>query len=161
VGQNGKLFEFYKFRSMRTDVAGAPITTERDPRITRVGRFLRRSKLDELPQLFNVLKGDLSLVGPRPDTPHHVATYPQADREFLQRFRPGITDPATVRFRNEEVILASAAEPERAYLEEVQPQKLRIAREYLEGASFASDLGVLIDTVDVILRPSRASEGGS
>jgi len=145
---------------MRTDTVGPGVTTDRDPRITRVGRLLRRTKLDELPQLVNVLKGDLSLVGPRPDTPHHVATYPEADREFLQRFQPGITDPATVRFRDEEIILASAADPERAYLEEVQPLKLQMAREYLEKASFGSDLRVLLATLEVILRPSRAANHG-
>jgi lipopolysaccharide/colanic/teichoic acid biosynthesis glycosyltransferase len=159
VGQHGRPFEFYKFRSMRTDAVGPPVTADRDPRITPVGRFLRRTKLDELPQLFNVLKGDLSLVGPRPDTPHHVATYPADDREFLQRFQPGITDPATVRFRDEEVLLAGAADPERTYLDEVQPQKLKIAREYLESASFVSDLAVLLATVDVIFRPSKARDG--
>jgi len=161
VGRGGVPFEFYKFRSMRTDTVGPGVTTDRDPRITRIGRLLRRTKLDELPQLVNVLKGDLSLVGPRPDTPYHVATYPEADREFLQRFRPGITDPATVRFRDEEVILAQAADPEQAYLEEVQPLKLRMAREYLENASFGSDLRVLLATLEVILRPSKAGDGAA
>jgi lipopolysaccharide/colanic/teichoic acid biosynthesis glycosyltransferase len=157
LGRGGVPFVFYKFRSMRTDSSRGPhVTADSDPRITPIGRVLRKTKLDELPQLFNVLKGDLSLVGPRPDIPVHVATYPAADREFLQRVRPGITDPATVAFRNEEVILAAAADPERTYVEEVQPQKLRMSRSYLESASFVSDLGVLLATVDVIFRPSRA-----
>jgi lipopolysaccharide/colanic/teichoic acid biosynthesis glycosyltransferase len=157
VGRGGQPFEFYKFRSMRADSGAGPhVTAARDPRITPVGRILRKTKLDELPQLFNVLKGDLSLVGPRPDVPACVATYPEADRKFLQRVRPGITDPATVAFRNEEAILAEAADPERTYLEEVQPQKLRISRAYLESASFFSDLAVLLATAQVIVLPSRA-----
>ncbi len=142
---------------MRVDSAAGPqVTADRDPRITRVGRVLRKTKLDELPELFNVLRGDLSLVGPRPEVARYVALYPEAEREFLQRFRPGITDPATVRFRNEEEILARAPDPERAYREEVLPEKLRMYRAYLEDASFLNDFRVLLATLQVILRPSHA-----
>lgn len=157
VGRRGVPFELWKFRSMRVDSAAGPqVTADRDPRITRVGRVLRKTKLDELPELFNVLRGDLSLVGPRPEVARYVALYPEAEREFLQRFRPGITDPATVRFRNEEEILARAPDPERAYREEVLPEKLRMYRAYLEDASFLNDFRVLLATLQVILRPSHA-----
>lgn len=163
VGKAGRVFTMFKFRTLQVDAEtrlgpylGAELTRLTEGETTRVGRRLRAAHLDELPQLFNVLKGDLSLVGPRPDVPACVATYPEADRKFLQRVRPGITDPATVAFRNEEAILAEAADPERTYLEEVQPQKLRISRTYLESASFFSDLAVLLATVQVIVLPSRA-----
>jgi lipopolysaccharide/colanic/teichoic acid biosynthesis glycosyltransferase len=156
VGLGGQPFELWKFRTMRVGGAGPQVTADGDTRITRVGRLLRKSKLDELPELFNVLRGDLSLVGPRPEVAKFVAHYPADERRFLQRFRPGITDPATIRFRNEEDILARAPDPDRAYLEEVLPQKLRMYREYLEGASFLSDLGVLSATVKVVLRPNSA-----
>lgn len=161
VGRGGTPFELWKFRSMRTDSGTGPqVTADRDPRITSIGRLLRKTKLDELPELFNVLKGDLSLVGPRPEVARYVALYPEAEREFLQRYRPGITDPATVRFRNEEEILARASDPERAYREEVLPEKLRMYRAYLEGASFMSDFKVLAQTLWVIARPSSAGSTG-
>ena len=153
VGRGGKPFELWKFRTMRVGGTGPQVTVDRDPRITSVGRVLRKTKLDELPELINVLRGDLSLVGPRPEVPKYVALYPDADRVFLQQFRPGITDPATVRFRNEEDILARAANAEHAYVHEVLPIKLRMYREYLEGASFLSDLGVLATTLWAIARP--------
>lgn len=156
VGLGGQPFELWKFRTMRVGGGGPQVTADGDTRITRVGRLLRKSKLDELPELLNVLRGDLSLVGPRPEVAKYVAHYPAEERAFLQGFRPGITDPATIRFRNEEDILARAPDPERAYIEEVLPQKLRMYREYLEGASFLSDLGVLSATVKVVLRPSAA-----
>jgi lipopolysaccharide/colanic/teichoic acid biosynthesis glycosyltransferase len=158
VGRHGVPFEMWKFRSMRADAAsvGPQVTADRDPRITPVGRVLRKTKLDELPELFNVLKGDLSLVGPRPEVARYVALYPPADRELLQSVRPGITDPATVRFRNEEEVLARCPDPERAYREEVLPEKLRMYREYLERASFVSDFNVLADTLRVVLQPSGA-----
>jgi lipopolysaccharide/colanic/teichoic acid biosynthesis glycosyltransferase len=140
---------------MHQGAGGPQVTADGDRRITRIGRILRKTKLDELPELANVLRGDLSLVGPRPEVPRYVALYPEADRAFLQQFQPGITDPATVMFRNEEDILARAADPEAAYVNEVLPQKLRMYREYLEQASFLADLGVLVDTVRVIVRPDR------
>ena len=114
IGRGGKPFELWKFRTMRVGGTGPQITADGDRRITRIGRILRKTKLDELPELFNVLRGDLSLVGPRPEVAKYVALYPEAERAFLQRFRPGITDPATVRFRNEEDILARAPDPEAA-----------------------------------------------
>ena len=154
VGRHGRSFELLKFRSMRVGAVGPLVTAGADSRITRIGRVLRKTKLDELPQLLNVARGDLSLVGPRPEVSRYVELYPPADREFLQRVRPGITDPATIHFRNEEEILARTSDPERAYVEEVLPIKLRMYRQYLERASFGTDIKVLLETLGVIVSPS-------
>jgi lipopolysaccharide/colanic/teichoic acid biosynthesis glycosyltransferase len=156
VGRAGRPFELIKLRTMRQSRSGPEVTAGGDPRVTPVGRILRKTKLDELPSLLNVLRGDLSLVGPRPEVPRYVALYPDSDRELLQRVRPGITDPATIRFRNEEEILARAADPEQAYVREVLPQKLRLYREYLEGASLGGDVRILFETLRVILFPDQA-----
>ncbi len=156
VGRRGKKFELLKFRTMRSGAAGPQVTAGNDPRITRVGRWLRRTKIDELPGLVNVLRGDLSLVGPRPEVAKYVALYPEADRAFLQQFRPGITDPAAVRYLNEEELLARSADPERAYVEEVLPAKLAMYRQYLESASFKSDIAVLLGTLRAILSPQTS-----
>jgi lipopolysaccharide/colanic/teichoic acid biosynthesis glycosyltransferase len=156
VGRQGRMFGLLKFRSMRVGMAGPQVTAGTDRRVTRVGRVLRRTKLDELPQLLNVLRGELSFVGPRPEVPRYVALYPEADRIFLQRVRPGITDPTTIRFRNEEEILARSTDPERTYIDEVLPTKVRMYREYLEQASFLKDIQVLGATLRVIARPLRA-----
>lgn len=157
VGRGGRPFELLKFRTMRQGSAGPQVTAGQDPRITPVGRWLRKSKLDELPELLNVIRGDLSLVGPRPEVPKYVALYPEPDRVFLQRYRPGITDPATIRFRNEEDILARSGNPERTYVDEILPQKLGLYRDYLENASFLADIGVLFGTLRVIVQPDRAA----
>ncbi len=156
VGRYGRSFELVKFRTMRVHDGGPQVTQGRDPRITTIGRVLRRTKLDELPELINVLAGDMSIVGPRPEVPRYVALYSERDRRFLQKVRPGLTDPATVRFRNEEEILARADDPERAYVDELLPAKLALYREYLEGATLASDLRVILATARVILRPDSA-----
>lgn len=152
VGRGGQPFELLKLRTMRVGEPGPQITAGGDPRVTPVGRMLRRAKIDELPQLLNVIRGDLSLVGPRPEVARYVALYPPADREILLQFRPGITDPATVRFRDEEEELARSPDPEAAYVREVLPTKVRMYREYLEGASIGSDVRVLVDTLRAILR---------
>ncbi|HMR08593.1 MAG TPA: sugar transferase [Polyangiaceae bacterium] len=156
VGRSGRPFELLKFRTMRQGASGPEITAGHDPRITRVGRVLRKTKLDELPELLNVLRGDLSLVGPRPEVPRYVALYPRQDRDFLQQYRPGITDPATILFRNEEDVLSRAEDPEAEYVQVILPKKLGIYRRYLENASFLGDLGVLFDTARVIVQPDRA-----
>jgi len=152
VGRHGRVFWLLKFRTMVSG-DGPLVTAQGDPRVTTVGRALRRSKLDELPGLLNVVMGDLSLVGPRPEVPKYVAHYPAADRELLQRYRPGITDPATVQFRNEEQLLAHALDPEELYLSKILPTKLRLYREYLEEATFISDFRILAQTVAVIVAP--------
>lgn len=156
VGRAGRPFEMIKFRTMRVDASGPQVTAGTDSRITPIGRILRKTKLDELPELVNVLRGDMSLVGPRPEVPRYVALYPDEDREFLQRVRPGITDPVTVRLRNEEEILARSNDPEMTYRTELLPMKVRLYRDYLENASLATDLRVLFDTVRVVLVPSQA-----
>ena len=156
VGKGGKPFELWKFRTMRPATGGPLVTAGGDSRITPIGRLLRKSKLDELPELLNVLKGDLSLVGPRPEVPRYVALYPERERTFLQQIRPGITDPATVRFRNEEEMLARSSDPERTYVDEILPLKVRLYCNYLEQASFVGDLSILLQTIWVVARPTAA-----
>jgi lipopolysaccharide/colanic/teichoic acid biosynthesis glycosyltransferase len=157
VGRGGEPFRIYKFRSMRVDAEalGGQLTVRGDPRVTRVGALLRASKIDELPQLINVLVGDMSLVGPRPEVPRYVALYTPEQRRVLE-VRPGITDPASIRYRDESAVLARAADPERAYVEEVLPHKLAINLAYLDRRSLTSDVGVILATVWRLLRRSEA-----
>lgn len=148
VGRHGVPFQIHKFRTMQVrPVDGVQITVGDDPRITRAGRFLRRSKLDELPQLWDVLRGAMSLVGPRPEVPRYVALYPGDLREKVLSVRPGITDFASIEYRDEGSILARAADPEREYLEVILPAKLRYAARYVEECSMATDLTVLAATL--------------
>ena len=154
VTRGGRLFVMFKFRSMRNaqmDV-GSLITVDGDARITRVGAFLRKSKLDELPQLFNVLRGDMSLVGPRPDVPSYVLLYPRRLRDVILSVRPGITDDASLEFRNESEVLARAADPERTYISEILPRKLELYAHYARHHSFCGDLRILLRTVLFVLR---------
>jgi len=148
VGRNEKPFYILKFRTMvqNADRAGPPLTVGADPRITKVGRLLRRAKLDELAQLANVLRGEMSLVGPRPEVPRYVDMYTPLQRLVL-RLRPGVTDPASIRYRDENALLGSAADPERAYVDAVMPAKLAINIEYLRGFSVWKDCGILLSTV--------------
>ena len=160
VGRGGRRFRLYKFRSMRVAPAGCGdlVTGRDDPRITPVVRWLRRTKLDELPQLWNVARGDMSLVGPRPEVPRYAACYTPQQRQMLE-VRPGITDPATLAFRHEEDLLAAvpADEREAYYLREVLPRKLELNREYLERRGVWSDLGVIARTLAALLpRPGHA-----
>ncbi len=155
VGRHGRPFRIAKFRTMRPG-AGPLVTAGGDPRVTRLGAWLRHWKLDELPQLWNVLRGDMSLVGPRPEVPRYVAHYPDDLRRCVLSVRPGITDPAAVRFRHEEALLAAATDPERCYVEEILPAKLALYADYVARRSFATDLGVLGATVRVILVGSAA-----
>ncbi|CAG0959048.1 O-antigen biosynthesis protein WbqP [Planctomycetaceae bacterium] len=143
VGVHGALFRLYKFRSMAVaaDRSGAAITAGDDPRITRIGRFLRRTKLDELPQLLNVLKGDMSLVGPRPEDPRYVASYTPEQRRVLT-VRPGITSWASVEYRHEEQLL-SAATVDDVYRREIMPQKLALDLQYLDRQSLRLDFRIL------------------
>jgi len=155
VGRNGCLFDIYKFRSMVVDAdrKGPGITTAGDPRITRVGNALRRTKLDELPQLINVVRGEMSLVGPRPEDTRYVALYTSEQRRVLS-VRPGITSPASLRFRQEEDLLRGE-DWRRVYREQVVPAKLQIELDYLERASLWRDLGILVQTV-LALVPRRS-----
>ncbi len=152
VGRGGSTFRILKFRSMRTDQApgGLLITAGDDPRITPVGRFLRKSKLDELPQLFNVLSGDMSIVGPRPEVPKYVRCYSDADRALVLSVRPGITDLASIEFRDEETLLAGHADREKAYIEEVLPKKLEYYRAYARERTFAMDLKIIFRTIAAV-----------
>lgn len=153
VGRAGATFRIHKFRTMRIDQgSSAPsLTVGADPRITAAGAFLRAHKLDELPQLIDVLLGDMSLVGPRPELPVYVATYPAELRAKILSVRPGITDPASLQFRDESALLARAADPEREYREVVLPAKLRLAADYVERASFGGDLRLIGRTVGLLL----------
>lgn len=150
VGRHGRAFLIHKFRTMRVDNAGPQITVGADPRITRSGHALRASKLDELPQLWDVLRGAMSLVGPRPEVPRYVALYPPALREIVLSVRPGITDLASLEFRHESELLARAADPEREYVDVLLPQKLALARQYVETASLAQDLCIIWRTLGVL-----------
>ncbi|MFP4616422.1 MAG: sugar transferase [Thiohalorhabdus sp.] len=147
VGRNGRVFRVVKLRTMRPDSGlDTTVTTGRDPRITRLGRFFRRTKIDELPQLFNVLVGHMSFVGPRPDVPGYADALEGADRVILS-VRPGITGPATLAYRDEEVLLEQVEDPERYNREVIFPDKVRLNREYVEDWSFRKDLGYIWRTV--------------
>lgn len=152
VGRHGALFRIRKLRTMTHDPAqvGPGITVGQDERITRAGHFLRRSKLDELPQLLDVLQGHMSLVGPRPELPQYVALYPAALRDKILSVRPGITDLASIEYRNEGELLAQAADPEREYREVILPAKLQLAAAYVDQASLWFDLRLLWQTVQAV-----------
>ena len=148
VGLGGRRFRIWKFRTMVVDAdrRGIPVTRDGDPRITRVGRFLRKTKLDELPQLWNVLVGEMSLVGPRPEVPRYVERYSDAQRAILS-LKPGITDLATLRFRNEEDLLRGAEDTEAFYLEYCVPRKIELNLEYARQAGLWRDTMIIFKTL--------------
>jgi lipopolysaccharide/colanic/teichoic acid biosynthesis glycosyltransferase len=153
VGLRGRLFRMYKFRTMVVDAEklGGPSTPADDPRITRIGRFLRRrGKLDELPQLINVLEGDMSLVGPRPEVPQYVALYTDEEKAVL-RVRPGLTDYASVWNSNEGEILRGSQDPEKDYMEKIKPEKIRLQLKYVKNHSFWVDLTIILQTLKVVI----------
>jgi lipopolysaccharide/colanic/teichoic acid biosynthesis glycosyltransferase len=154
VGRHGRVFRIHKFRSMRVDApsTGPALTMAADPRVTRVGRMLRRHRLDELPQLIDVMVGDMSLVGPRPEVPRYVAQYPEAMRGRVLSVRPGITDPASLAFLDEAGMLAGAADPEALYVQTILPRKLAHQAEYAARATLASDLAVIARTLRVLVK---------
>lgn len=150
VGLHGRLFTIYKFRTMRADSLlehQARITVGADPRITRAGALLRKYKLDELPQFFNVLLGDMSVAGPRPEVPKYVATYPPQVRDIVLSVRPGITDLASIEYRNESELLAQAKDPETFYLQVVLPTKLEFCVQYVATRSIWLDISIIWRTV--------------
>jgi lipopolysaccharide/colanic/teichoic acid biosynthesis glycosyltransferase len=155
VGRHGVPFAIHKFRTMRADAGGLPLTVGADARITRAGRWLRRTRLDELPQLLDVLAGHMSLVGPRPEVPRYVALYPPALRDRALAVRPGITDPASLEHLDEAALLAAAADPEREYVERILPRKVAQAAAYAERATLASDVAVMARTARALLRRTR------
>ena len=147
VGHQGRLFTIYKFRTMTNrPVTGNTITVAGDARVTTIGAWLRRIKLDELPQLWNVLKGDMSFVGPRPDVPGYADKL-RGNEARLRELRPGITGPASLAFRNEEVLLAQAADPVAFNDRVLFPAKVRLNLAYLDSISFASDIGYILKTL--------------
>ena len=152
IGKGGVPFKIVKFRSMIKDAAskGPAFTSGGDPRITPAGRFLRNTKLDELPQLFNVLWGDMSFVGPRPEVPKYVKFY-NDDQMRVLTVRPGLTDPASIAYRNEEEILARFDDKETAYREKIMPAKLKLNLSYIEKASFAKDIGLIFKTIGKVI----------
>lgn len=153
VGRRGELFQILKFRTMAA--RGAPgrlLTVGRDSRITRAGHLLRKYKLDELPQLLNVLSGSMSLVGPRPEVPRYVACYPPAVRDLVLSVKPGITDWASILFKDENAILGQAQDPEEAYVHTILPQKLDYCLRYVRERSFWVDLRILLRTLRAIAR---------
>jgi lipopolysaccharide/colanic/teichoic acid biosynthesis glycosyltransferase len=160
VGKDGRLFDLYKFRTMvvDADVNGPLITRSGDSRVTRVGRFLRLAKIDELPQLLNVLKGDMSLVGPRPEDPGYVKTYSPEQLQVL-RVKPGVTSPATVRHRYEEQML-TGPDWEKTYRNEILPAKLQIELNYLSHRTVLRDVWILAQTVFAVFGRSRPHDAG-
>lgn len=154
VGRFGRVFRIHKFRTMVVDAEarGMQITVGADPRVTRVGAVLRLYKLDELPQLIDVFFGQMSLVGPRPEVPRYVACYPTDVRELVLSVRPGITDRASIEFKDENEILGRANDPHRAYLEDVLPIKLGYYVDYVKNRSLLGDVGIIFSTLRAIVR---------
>jgi lipopolysaccharide/colanic/teichoic acid biosynthesis glycosyltransferase len=153
VGLHGETFRIFKFRTMVVDAEklGASSTSDDDPRITRIGKLLRKYKLDELPQLINVLKGDMSFVGPRPQVKWAVDLYTEEERKLLS-IRPGITDYASLKFPNEGEILKGSKDPDKDYMEKIHPEKMRLSLEYLRNRSFWLDIKLIFQTVWAIFK---------
>ena len=147
IGRWGRPFKLHKFRTMVTDVRGLRITTIDNKRITRIGRVLRKTNIDELPQLVNVVMGDMSLVGPRPEVEEYVALYPAEKRKKILSIRPGITDNAAIEFRNEGEILAQASDPEQCYVEEILPAKLEMYEAYVDHHTLLGDFSLIVKTI--------------
>jgi len=141
------------------DKKGGPSTSDDDPRITKIGKVLRKYKLDEIPQLINVLKGEMSIVGPRPEVPQEVATYSDEEKRILL-VKPGMTDYASILFNNEGEILKGSSDPHQTYREKIRPEKLRLALQYVDNNSFLVDLNIIIKTVAIIIR-TRAIKGSN
>lgn len=152
VTKNGREFKIFKYRTMRVGSDKfSQITVGKDSRITKVGDFLRKYKLDEIPQLINVLIGDMSLVGPRPEVPKYVALYTKEQREIL-KVRAGITDYASIEFSNENDILANETDPEKAYIEKIMPRKIELNKKYLSEISVMTDIKIILLTIKKILK---------
>lgn len=158
MGRHGKTFWIHKFRTMHADAAGPPVSAKGDRRITRVGGVLRRTKLDELPQLFDVLSGRMSMVGPRPEVPEYVELWGSEAKSVILSLRPGITDPASLAFRHEGDQLALVPDPEIYYVRVLLPQKVTLYLEYVATRTFWQDLAVLMKTVWVVLVPEALPE---
>ena len=153
VGRFGKLFRIFKFRTMvvNAEKLGGPSTADDDPRITKVGNFIRKFKLDELPQLINVLKGEMSIVGPRPEVQMYVDMFMEEERAILS-VRPGITDWASIWNPDEGGILAGSLDPEKTYMEKIRPEKIRLQLKYVRERSFWNDLKIIAQTIITIVK---------
>lgn len=153
VGRRGQPFRMYKFRTMvpNAEAIGGSSTADDDPRVTRLGQWLRRRKIDELPQLFNVFGGSMSLVGPRPQVQWAVDRYSPEERRVLS-VRPGITDPASLRFPDEGAILLGSTDPDRDYFEKIHPEKMRLSLAYIDQRSFRTDIRIILQTLARIVR---------
>ncbi len=158
VGHWGKLFRMYKFRTMvmNAEKLGGPSTANDDPRLTKMGRLLRKYKLDELPQLVNVLKGEMSFVGPRPEVKPYVDMFTEEEKAILT-VRPGITDWASIWDSDEGAILAGSPDPEKTYMEKIRPHKIRLQLEYVRNQSFGTDLKIIQLTLRTIISRKRPS----
>ncbi len=154
VGQRGKEFRVFKFRTMVPDAEklGLKITVGGDPRITRTGHFLRKYKLDELPQLFNVLFGEMSLVGPRPEVPEYVELYPAEIREKVLSVKPGITDLASLEYKDENDLLKDAENPREIYIHEIMPRKLEYYVQYVDQRTLWFDFNIILRTIVAVVR---------
>ena len=151
IGRYGKPFRIYKFRTMVINAGelGGPSTANDDPRLTKFGKLIREYKIDELPQLINVLKGEMSFVGPRPQVPEDVALYTKEEKSILS-VRPGITDWASIKYHNEGEILRGSLDPDQAYIEKIRPGKIKLELEYVRNHSFWIDLKILLKTIKTL-----------
>ena len=152
IGKDKKPFKIYKFRTLviNADKIGGPSTSDDDPRLIKIGKFLRKYKLDELPQLFNVIKGEMSLVGPRPEVPEYAKLY-KNEEQIVFSVKPGITDLASLWNDNEGAILKGSPDPEKTYLEQIRPEKVRLQIKYVKEKSFIGDLKIIFKTLKKIL----------
>ena len=157
VGIGGRLFQIFKFSSMASEESnrGVQVTAENDSRITSLGRFLRKIKLDELPQLYNVLMGDMSFVGPRPEVLRYVAIWPEEDRKNILSVRPGITDYATLYYHDEQALLARSEDPEKVYVRDIVPHKLELYRDYVRDRNFGLDIRLILATIASMINRKR------
>lgn len=153
VGKNGKLFKIFKFRTMvvNAEKIGGSSTADDDPRITKIGKFMRKHKFDELSQLINVLKGEMSFVGPRPEVQHYVNMYTEEEKIIL-RVKPGITDWASLWNSDEGAILAGSPDPEKTYLEKIRPEKIRLQLKYVKKHSLGVDVKIILQTILKIIK---------
>ena len=149
AGKDGKLFKIFKFRSMvmNADKIGGPSTSADDPRLLKIGKFLRRYQLDELPQFINIFRGEMSFVGPRPEVPSEVERYDEETKKIILSVKPGLTDLATLEDVHEEEILRGAKDPHEAYRRLIQPKKLALAKEYVKNRSFWLDIKIILKTL--------------
>lgn len=156
IGRSGKLFRIFKFRTMvyNAEKIGGPSTADDDPRITKTGKFLRKYKLDELPQLINVLKGEMSFVGPRPEVQTYIDMFTEEEKAILN-VRPGITDWASLWNPDEGAILAGSPDPEKTYMEKIRPEKIKLQMKYVKDHSFLVDLKIVLLTIKTVFRRKK------